>query len=120
MKIELKEKWLAALRSGKYVQGHRQLKNTNNTVPSYCCLGVLCDVIDPKGWSDEGDRNRHNLGVSEESYLPNIFLSDQASASIGLDKDVQTDLANINDTEHHATPFDLEIKHIEKNVRVSD
>lgn len=37
-----KEKWLAALRSGKYKQGERKLKEGD----SYCCLGVACVVAD--------------------------------------------------------------------------
>lgn len=40
MDINVKEKWLAALRSGKYKQckGHLRVGN------KFCCLGVLCDI----------------------------------------------------------------------------
>ncbi len=41
MKSKIKEKWVAALRSGKYKQGGGQLKTLSGT---YCCLGVLCDL----------------------------------------------------------------------------
>ena len=34
-------KWVEALRSGKYKQGQHNLRNADNT---YCCLGVLCDI----------------------------------------------------------------------------
>jgi hypothetical protein len=47
MKAELKQKWVAALRSGKYTQGHKQLRTVSN---EYCCLGVLCDVFDNSKW----------------------------------------------------------------------
>jgi hypothetical protein len=40
MKKSIKKKWLEALRSGKYKQTVRNLKDNNG----YCCLGVLCDV----------------------------------------------------------------------------
>lgn len=40
MKVEVKEKWLAALRSGEYKQGTGCLRRENE----YCCLGVLCDL----------------------------------------------------------------------------
>lgn len=50
-----KAKWLAALRSGNYTQGHGQLRTeanepeSNDTVLCYetrfCCLGVLCEVV---------------------------------------------------------------------------
>jgi hypothetical protein len=46
MDKELKVKWLAALRSGDYPQGQGTLRSTEG----FCCLGVLCDVIDPNGW----------------------------------------------------------------------
>jgi hypothetical protein len=40
MKPEVKQMWLEALRSGKYKQGKRQLRDGNK----FCCLGVLCDL----------------------------------------------------------------------------
>ncbi len=36
----IKAKWVAALRSGVYVQGRNALRKGN----SFCCLGVLCDI----------------------------------------------------------------------------
>lgn len=41
MDAVVKEKWVAALRSGEYIQGRRYLRNNND---EYCCLGVLCDL----------------------------------------------------------------------------
>jgi hypothetical protein len=40
MNNDVKAKWVAALRSGEYVQGRSRLR-TGNT---FCCLGVLCDL----------------------------------------------------------------------------
>lgn len=37
------EKWIEALRSGKYSQTIRELQNETG----YCCLGVACKVIIP-------------------------------------------------------------------------
>ena len=34
-------KWVEALRSGKYEQGKRRLKQRDS---GHCCLGVLCDI----------------------------------------------------------------------------
>jgi hypothetical protein len=48
MKAELKQKWVEALRSGKYEQGRLVLKNTEGHM---CCLGVLLDIEAPAGWS---------------------------------------------------------------------
>lgn len=37
---EIMREWVAALRSGDYLQGRGRLKTDNQ----YCCLGVLCDI----------------------------------------------------------------------------
>lgn len=50
MDPQLKAQWLEALRSGKYVQTTGQLHNAKG----FCCLGVLCNVVDPNAW-DDGD-----------------------------------------------------------------
>lgn len=45
MRKEIKQKWVDALRSGKYSQTQGQLRVTNDDgKASYCCLGVLCDI----------------------------------------------------------------------------
>lgn len=41
MNREIKTKWVAALRSGKYQQCTAQLKDSG----SYCCLGVLAEEL---------------------------------------------------------------------------
>ncbi len=46
MNQEVKEKWIAALRSGKYEQGQTKLRTLEDT---YCCLGVLCDLAIKEG-----------------------------------------------------------------------
>lgn len=47
---ELKDRWIAALRSGKYKQGQRRLRWFDDT---FCCLGVLCDVRDGRdSWKE--------------------------------------------------------------------
>lgn len=45
MKASVKRKWIAALRSGKYRQATDSLYDGSR---GYCCLGVLCRIIDPK------------------------------------------------------------------------
>lgn len=44
---DIKAKWLEALRSGRYQQGRAILRSPDN---NFCCLGVLCDIIDPEKW----------------------------------------------------------------------
>ena len=42
MNKEIKDKWVKALRSGEYKQGRLYLQRDN----LFCCLGVLCKVLD--------------------------------------------------------------------------
>lgn len=51
MNIDLKKKWVNALRSGKYKKGTGYLhKVDKSNHHKYCCLGVLCEVAGiPKG-----------------------------------------------------------------------
>lgn len=58
---EFKAKWLEALRSGKYTQTRGKLRRTAqqgndpDRIPGFCCLGVLCDIIDPNAWVKSPD-----------------------------------------------------------------
>jgi hypothetical protein len=45
MNQEIKKKWVAALRSGKYKQGTGKLKKSTPDGDRFCCLGVLCDLF---------------------------------------------------------------------------
>jgi hypothetical protein len=47
----LKDKWLGALRSGKYIQNQRNLIGyTSNGEEKFCVLGLLCHVYDKAKW----------------------------------------------------------------------
>lgn len=50
MNKDVKQKWVDALRSGKYEQGRFLLKNNDG---QYCCLGVLCDLAVQEGVARE-------------------------------------------------------------------
>ncbi len=43
--IDFKERWITALRSGKYKQGKGRLLGDND---EFCCLGVACDLTNPE------------------------------------------------------------------------
>ncbi len=70
---ELKAKWLAALRGGKYLQARGKLRVENGL----CCLGVLCKVakIPISKSGDQCGRNKDYrpiyklIGVVEASDL---------------------------------------------------
>jgi len=56
MKEDVKNKWVEALRSGKYKQGKRCLRNEND---EFCCLGVLCDLYDPNLWGKDNGNEKY-------------------------------------------------------------
>lgn len=76
MNPEVKAKWLEALRGGKYGQCITYLRQGD----SYCCLGVLCDLLKPAGWSGEDDEHSDDVrwfnGTHEE--LPPDFICQAA------------------------------------------
>ncbi len=52
MDADLKKRWIEALESGDYKQGKGALRSHRD---EYCCLGVLCDLVQPDGWSRYND-----------------------------------------------------------------
>lgn len=81
---EDRDKWLEALRSGKYKQGKYSLLMENeNNENTYCCLGVYCDL---KGITLS--HNAYSLpinAISDESILPVALIGE-------WDDDVYTDI----------------------------
>jgi hypothetical protein len=51
MNKKLKQRWVDALRSGDYPQTQCELTNG----AGFCCLGVLCDIVDDTKWIDSED-----------------------------------------------------------------
>ena len=69
MKPEIKAKWLAALRSGKY----RQARSVLRSRLGMCCLGVLIDVVDPEGWKQtDWNDGIFSYGRKGEDQLPTV------------------------------------------------
>lgn len=67
MNEDIKLKWVTALRSGRYQQTSGQLRDERG----YCCLGVLCDVIDPNQWDSDGE-HYHGAKTSLPSQVVEI------------------------------------------------
>ncbi len=60
MKSEIKQKWLAALRSEEYKQTKHGLKRKlDDGSFGYCCLGVLCDIAIKENPDMKWDTNSH-------------------------------------------------------------
>ena len=76
MDAELRDKWVAALRSGKYKQGQINLRSSDDR---FCCLGVLADVINPENWSQlDGPAVWGDDGFSSVYTLRQSIIADDA------------------------------------------
>ena len=94
MNPEVKEKWVAALRSGKYKQGQGELRSRHNR---FCCLGVLCNTVNARRW-------RRPMSGLEGPWLYNhqaerdaLSLPAGLSRDLDLPPDVTDYLAEWND-----------------------
>jgi hypothetical protein len=90
MNAELKQKWLAALRSGEYKQCRTSLRKQDN---SFCCLGVLYDVSGTS-WEPRQDFGDY---ISSDGEV--VFLSEEMLAATGISQDEQNILWRMNDRD---------------------
>lgn len=112
MKSDIKQKWVAALRSGDYQQtdGHlRRPDESDDASYGFCCLGVLCDVMGAK-W-DSGIPLLD--GTSLKNPDDDEFLNDDTLDAVGLASSQQSSLAEMNDS---GSTFDTIADHIEENL----
>lgn len=79
MTPQLKAKWIEALRSGEYKQTTGILRYVDNGEESFCCMGVLCEVVGvPRasvGYSFDG-------GLYEVAGLPASMLPRERQAHL--------------------------------------
>src|SRR5262249_30875840 len=90
MHREIKTKWVEALRSGKYAQSTGALQDHKG----HCCLGVLCDLVDPEGWGPI-DQGFYTHGEEDHVSMP----SEDVLVKAGLGASDASVLANLNDVE---------------------
>lgn len=86
MNKDLKNKWVAALRSGNYIQGKRFLQSCEGDHTAYCCLGVLIDVYDSDFFNsnnpgDGYDLIKCDLGLSSEQVRNCWIMNDRENRS---------------------------------------
>ena len=67
MDKKLKAKWIKALKSGKYKKGDGALKKKVERRYTYCCLGVLCDIVNPNRWRKGDAKNNWDVNYKFES-----------------------------------------------------
>lgn len=79
MERTLKEKWIAALRSGDYEQASgvlQKLEPESGDTVGFCCLGVLVDIACPERWTrkqyvrrlNNEKKIHHHAGVRARAY----------------------------------------------------
>lgn len=80
MNRKIKIKWLKALRSGKISQTRFQLKRTDDAGNnSYCCLGVLCEVMKGKYVGRNGyppEEIQKKAGLTDNSIVKLSEMND--------------------------------------------
>lgn len=94
MDPKIKERWVKALRSGKYKQGKSLLKRRGEENPgevTYCCLGVLCDLYCK---SNKKAFTQDNVGWA----LPGKEVLAWAGLPKEFRKVGRVDLPDVNDT----------------------
>lgn len=91
--IEVRRRWIAALRSGKYKQGRRGLRIIYGDNELWCCLGVLCDVVAPENWVSSGQFYQAYQHLEGFSALPTTAILESA----GIDQFELNRLIQMND-----------------------
>lgn len=101
----IKERWIEALRSGKYTQGEGMLKTSDGPDAKFCCLGVLADIqrcqwenefpirYDFDGYNDYTTRETSDLGpyYRQPSHITREFLAESNDGGIaGLHRGLKT------------------------------
>jgi hypothetical protein len=108
---KLIDAWLDALRSGDYKQGIAALRWGRHTeAQEYCCLGVLCDVLDPGGW-DLPDTAGRSPFAGRVTDLP-----EEVRVRVGLSHVQMTVLIEMNDGGRGSRDFFGIANAIEKMV----
>lgn len=111
MRPDLKKEWIAALRSGDYLQGHGRLVRPTRSGPeAFCCIGVLCNIAAERGyggWAGE-------VFVDEESMPNSGILKPSMLGWAGLLAKQQETLILLNDAR--GASFDEIADHIEENL----
>lgn len=82
MDKKTKKEWLKALRSGEYKQGDGALRKEDDDCggEKFCCLGVLCDLIEPNQWRQVNGEWR-NGSASQDGGMPREGLQDKLGLS---------------------------------------
>lgn len=134
MDLAKRDRWVAALRSGKYVQTKSALHAVEaddfGNQPGYCCLGVLCDLAAQDGIVEErtvaksGMRDqmfydlvdtdeRQTSGSPSSATMPTRGVRDWAGFTVDEQDRGIYELSRLNDEEDAS--FEEIADYIERN-----
>lgn len=82
MKRSLLNKWIERLEDPNTMQGKGGLR----TLHGFCCLGVLCDIVDPTGWNKDqwGWFFNYKQNITIRGFLPPILAQENGMEPIGI------------------------------------
>ena len=100
---ENRQKWVTALRSGKYEQTINQLANIDRT--AFCCLGIACEISGLGKWETGSVNSIYSTESDSRTDRHTTTLPQAVQEWLGLrDKygalaiyDGRCSLANVND-----------------------
>lgn len=111
MNPEVKKRWVAALRSGEYVQGNDAMcVRSEYAEDSYCCLGVLADMYCKETGADKGEFFENDSsngcprltdGFKNWAGVTDDYIGDDFSPIVTIETREGTDeisLAELNDS----------------------
>lgn len=89
------KRWVESLLNGTYEQGIGRLNNENK----FCCLGVLCDLVDPKTWVDSSSNMLCGLQKPKSFRVRDggHYLTSEQCEEFGITYTESTILAEMND-----------------------
>lgn len=118
MNAKWKQKWVAALRSGHYLQGRGFLCKSNGRV-RWCPLGVLCDIAGDGWWiqSEVSGAWLYTEDENAEMYGSFCFMAPGSIASeVELDHNTMLHIARMNDNSSERWSFRKIADWIEANL----
>jgi len=86
------QKWIKALRSGKYKQGKHRLRTAKTG--GYCCLGVACSVLAKE------TGNKTNSFSNHKTLNYSGYLNARGEKLLRI-KGVQATLSHMNDSQNY-------------------
>ena len=112
MTKSLRNRWVKALRSGKYKQGQGELRDIDN---QFCCLGVLADVCSVTWKRLRPNEMWHHCGFTRRECWGTELPSDHSQ--FGLSRPQLLALMRLNDEQ--GWTFKRIANWIEKHVDVT-